>query len=309
MFEYPVQKELNPESVACLPLMISPGLFYSITNVAALGLGHQVDEAAAAPQLQRTAYEPLPYLMPPPPQQEQPLPIAADDDGNDVCDDDTAMAAASAPEVHDHTTVGAKRQHGNVSAMSDYIDTNIASVSGEVGWVAPVGSYNSRQLSLFNGQETVTISIDGCRFLPHVCCCVQAYVFVVGPGASVLCSFVASSRASSAALSPKFLAGIRSQMQWPRVLTLCIFLAAVDSHGTIRALASTAHPLLVDAGSRRQWTNALAAPPAGLAWLDGNVQVSPPRPCAAFLISLAASSYSLFFSYRCVWVCPKSCRD
>ncbi len=101
-------------------------------------------------------------------------------------------------------------------------------------------------------------------------------------------------QASSAALSPKFLKGIKAHMQvrrtpsrivssiphtpcpplqWPRVLTLCILFATVDSTGTYRALASTAHPLLVDASSRRQWSNTQSLPPAGLVWLDGNVQV------------------------------------
>lgn len=276
MFDYPVHKELDPASVACLPATILPGLFYSITNVAALGLGHAdavSDEAADGIPLQRSRFNPLPYLLPPPPPEEEQVPPSADNDSNDRDDDAVELVVASASDDLDHASPGPKRLHGNISAMSDYIDSNVASVSGEVGWVAPVGAYNNRQLSAFLGNETVTISIDVCRFLPHVCACTQAFVFVVGPGNNILCSFVASSQAGSAALSPRFLKGIRARMQWPRVLTLCIFLAAIDSRGTFRALASTAHPLLVDANSRRQWSNAQALPPAGLSWLDGNIQV------------------------------------
>jgi hypothetical protein len=267
-----------------LPALISPGLFYCITNVAALGLEHQAEvgehENVAGLPLQRDAYAPLPYLLPP--QQEQELTGGAGNfgdedevqhDDSDVLSAAAASAAAANVDSQDTLSAGLKRQQGNVSAMSDFIDTHVASVSGEVGWIAPVGSYNSRQLTPFDGNETVTISLDCCRFLPHVCCCVQAYVFIVGPGASILCSFVASSQASSASLSPKFLKGIRAHLQWPRVLTLCIMFATIDAHGSMRALASTAHPLLVDAGSRRQWTNTQSLPPAGLAWLDGNVQV------------------------------------
>jgi hypothetical protein len=301
MFEIPVQKELAPESVCRLPVSITPGLFYSVTNVAALGLGHQADadadETALALPLQRNAYVALPYLLPPLSEEELDEDAEGRVDGPEARDrDSAALAAAADADDRDQLSAASKRQHGNVSAMSDFMDTNIASVSGEVGWLAPVGSYNTRQLSPFDGQETVTISIDGCRFLPHVCCCVQAYVFVVGPGASVLCSFVASSQASSAALSPKFLKGIRAHMQWPRVLTLCILFATVDSRGTFRALASTAHPLLVDSSSRRQWSNPQTMPPAGLAWLDGNVQVS----------ALVSDCYPrvtwLLRSYRCDWV-------
>ncbi len=278
MFDHPVHKELSPEQVSRLPALISPGLFYCITNAAAFGLGNQADadleQAAEGMPLQRDAFAPLPYLLPP--QQEQ---EPVEKDGEDG-DEDGPRLEESAPAATDDAATGPdqfsarlKRQQGNVSAMSDFIDTNAASVSGEVGWVAPVGSYNTRQLTPFHGQETVIISIDGCRFLPHVCCCVQAYVFVVGPGASVLCSFVAASQASSAALSPKFLKGIRAHMEWPRVLTLCILFATIDSCGNFRALGSAAHPLLVDSNSRRQWSNAQALPPAGLSWLDGNVQV------------------------------------
>jgi hypothetical protein len=309
MYEYPVQKELSPESVACLPVMIEPGLFYSITNVAALGLGHQADatadEAVAGLPLQRAAYAPLPYLMPPPPEDDEIKPSADHNDDEFRDDDDSALVSASAADALDQVATGLKRQHGNVSAMSDFIDANVASVSGEVGWLAPVGSYNTRQLSLFLGNETVTISIDGCRFLPHVCCCAQAYVFVIGPGAGVLCSFVASSQAGSAALSPKFLKGIRACMQWPRVLTLCIFFAVVDSRGTFRALASTAHPLLVDARSRRQWTSTQALPPAGLAWLDGNIQVG-----RSGVVERARKSLTpLIYSCLCVWDYLRQCRD
>jgi hypothetical protein len=277
MFEIPVQKELAPEIVCRLPVSITPGLFYSITNVAAFGLGHHVDtdETMLGLPLQRDAYVALPYLLPPPTEVDLDEGAEGSDDGIETRDpDSSALAADDDTDNRDQLSAGPKRQHGNVSAMSDFVDTNVASVSGEVGWLAPVGSYNTRQLSPFDGQETVTISIDGCRFLPHVCRCVQAYVFVVGPGNSVLCSFLASSQASSAALSPKFLKGIRAHMKWPRVLTLCILFATVDSRGIFCALASTAHPLLVDASSRRQWSNAQTMPLAGLAWLDGSVQVN-----------------------------------
>jgi hypothetical protein len=270
----PVPRDLSPASICCLPPFISPGFFYSITNAAALGLGTQADSdtdmVVTGLPLQRTSFAPLPYLLPP--QQEE-----FAEGGGVVIDGDEARhnspALAAVADANDQCNSESKRQ-GNLSAMSDFIDTPSASVSGEVGWVAPVGSYNNRQLFPFEGTETLTISIDCCRFLPHVCCCVQAFVFVVGPGASVLCSFVASAQASSASLSPKFVKGIRASMQWPRVLTLCIFFATIDSQGTFRALASTAHPLLVDASSRRQWSNSQTLPPAGLAWFDGNVQVN-----------------------------------